>query len=134
MHLARVHSLQRSDRGASTETQELLHSRLRSAALIMFAGFAAFLVWHTVRIEFDSTLNVAVYAAHFATTLVIAAIGYALATEYRLTTRQLRAIELVTFGVPLAFFLLMQYARATQLVDELGMLPETAPCGNPRAA
>src|SRR6185369_6319746 len=99
VHLARIHLGQGSDGGRQTETQDLLRSRLRSAALLMFAGFASFLVWHTIRIELDSALKVTVYAAHFATTLVIAAIGYWLATEYRLTTRQLRVIELVTFGV-----------------------------------
>jgi serine/threonine-protein kinase len=128
VHLARVHLGQGSDSGGSIETQELLRSRLRSAALLMFAGFAAFLVWHTIRIELDSALKFTVYAAHFATTLIIAAIGYWLASEYPLTTRQLRAIELVAFGVPLAFFLLMQFAKTAEWVDELGTLPETAPC------
>jgi serine/threonine-protein kinase len=128
VHLARVHLGQGSDSGSSIEAQELLRSRLRSAALLMFAGFAAFLVWHTIRIELDSALKVTVYGAHFATTLIIAGIGYWLATEYPLTTRQLRAIELVAFGVPLSFFLLMQYAKTAEWVDELGTLPETAPC------
>jgi serine/threonine-protein kinase len=128
VHLARFHLGQGSDSGSSKETRELLRLRLRSAALLMFAGFAAFLVWHTIRIEFDSALKVGVYAAHFATTLIIAAIGYWLATVHPLTTRQLRAIELITFGVPLAFFLLMQYAKTAEWADELGTLPETAPC------
>jgi hypothetical protein len=124
----RVHLAQGSDSGRQTETQDLLRSRLRSAAILMFAGFAAFLVWHTIRLELDSALHVAVYAAHFATTLVIAAIGYWLAMEWPLSTRQLRTIELVTFGVPLMFFLLMQYEKSAEWADELGTLPETAPC------
>src|SRR5262245_15551330 len=93
----RVHLARGSDSGGSSDAQELLRSRLRSAALLMFTGFAAFLVWHTIRIEFDSALKVAVYAAHFGTTLILAAIGYSLATEYPLTTRQLRGVELLTF-------------------------------------
>ena len=50
----RVHLVQGSGTDLSGETEKLLRSRLRSAALLLFAGFAAFLVWHTIRIEFDS--------------------------------------------------------------------------------
>jgi hypothetical protein len=124
----RVHLAQGSDSGQMEQLQDLLRARLRTAAMIMFAGFAAFLVWHTIRIELDSALKAAVYAAHFATTLVIASVGYWLATEYPLTTRQLRLMEMTLFGVPMAFFLLLQYEKASEWVDDFGTLPETAPC------
>ena len=45
-----------------------------------FNGDAAFLIWHTIRLEFDSWLRVLLYLAHFATTLILAAIGFSLAS------------------------------------------------------
>ncbi|HMC12020.1 MAG TPA: serine/threonine protein kinase, partial [Pirellulaceae bacterium] len=122
----RVHLVKGSDSGRTGETENLLRARLRSAALLMFAGFAAFLVWHTIRIELDSWLRVAIYLAHFATTLTLAAIGFSLCTECPMTTRQLRVVELITFGVPLAFFLAMQYEKSVQWAGDYGVLPELA--------
>src|SRR4051812_41282707 len=124
----RVQLVQGSDSGRTGETEDLLCSRLRSASLLMFAGFAAFLVWHTIRIEFDSSLRVSLYAAHFATTLIVAAIGFSLCTACPMTARQLRWIELATFGVPLLFFVLLQYEKSVLWTDQFGVLPEVAPC------
>jgi serine/threonine-protein kinase len=123
----RVHLAQGSDSGQSEQTQNLLRSRLRSAALLMFAGFAAFLIWHTIRVQFESALKVAYYAAHFATTMTMGAISYLLASRLPLAPRQLRGVELATFGVPCAFFLLMQYERMVEWVSEYGTLPEVTP-------
>lgn len=124
----RVHLVQGSDSGRTGEAEYLLRLRLRSAAVLLFAGFAAFLVWHTIRIEFDSWLPVMVYAAHFACTLILAAIGIALCRECPMTVRQLRGVEMIAFGVPLAFFLLMQYEKSAKWADEYGVLPELGPC------
>src|SRR5688572_17301045 len=41
----RVHLVEGSDAGLSTETQSLLRLRLRSAALVILAGSAAFYLW-----------------------------------------------------------------------------------------
>jgi eukaryotic-like serine/threonine-protein kinase len=123
----RVHLVQGSDPGRSGETESLLRSRLRSAALLIFAGFAAFLVWHTIRIQFDAWLKVFVYGAHLACTMIVAAIAFSLCTRCRMTTRQLRWIELITFGVPIALFLLLQYDKVLSWSSESGILPDLSP-------
>jgi eukaryotic-like serine/threonine-protein kinase len=124
----RVHLCEGSGAHLSEETEGLLRARLRSASLLLFAGFASFLVWHTIRLELDSWLNVSVYLVHFTSTLILGAIGFSLCTRCPITTRQLRWIELVTFGVPLAFFLLLQYVKALQWVRDYGVLPEVWAC------
>ena len=124
----RVHLVRGSDSGRTEASEGLLRSRLRSAALLLFAGFAAFLVWHIFEIEFDSRLRVFVFAAHVAATFILAAIGYLLLTTWPLSARQLRAIELITFGAPLAFFVLLQYEKSLRWADEFGVLPEIGPC------
>ena len=124
----RVHLVRGSDSGRSGSMESLLRGRLRSASLLMFAGFAAFFVWHTVLIEFRSPLAVSIYAAHFVTTLILAAIGYSLSTTCPITQRQLRWIELVAFGAPLAFFVFMQIEKSIRWADEYGALPDISAC------
>lgn len=124
--LCRVHLAEGTGPELSGETESLLRTRLRNAALLMFGGFAAFLVWHTVRLELDQWSSVIVYGAHVVTTLVIGAISLVLLASYPLTTRRLRAIELVTFGAPVLFFMLLQHWRMTSWAVLYGVLPELA--------
>jgi hypothetical protein len=124
----RVHLVQGSGSGLSGEAETLLRSRLRSAALLLFAGFASFFVWHTFRIEFDTWSRAVVYAAHLACTLILGAIGFSLCTRCPISTRQLRWIELVTFGGPAAFFVLMQYDKYVEWSGKYVALPELSAC------
>ena len=119
----RVHLVQGSGAELTGETENLLRSRLRSAAVLMFAGCAVFFVWHTIRIELQDWLRVVVYVSHLGTALVLAAIGFALCNKCRFTTPQLRWVELVTFGMPLAFFSLVQHQVTTQSIAESGIVP-----------
>jgi serine/threonine-protein kinase len=122
-----VHLVEGSGPQLSGETEHLLRSRLRSAALLSFAGFAAFLVWHTLRIEFTSWILTAAYAGHIAATFILGAIGFSLSSRCPMTTRQLRGIELVTFGVPIAFFMLLQYSKLVQWTVQYAALPDLSP-------
>lgn len=124
----RVHLVQGSGSGQTGEAESLLRSRLRSAALLLFAGFAAFFVWHTFRIEFDSQMRVIVYATHLISTLILGTIGLSLCTRCPMTTRQLRWVEFVTFGVPVAFFLLLQYDKYVEWAGKFGTLPDLWAC------
>jgi hypothetical protein len=120
----RVHLVEGSGAALSGETENLLRSRLRSAAVLLFGGFAVFFVWHTTLVEFSDGLAVFIYAAHLLCTLALGAIGLSLCTRCPMTTRQLRAVELITFGVPLVFFLMLQYQKAVLHANEFGVLPE----------
>jgi hypothetical protein len=126
--VCRVHLVQGSDGGRTGDTENLLRWRLRTAALLLFAGFAAFFVWHTFRIRFDAWLPALVYLAHFSCTLLLAAVAFSLCDKRRLTTGQLRGVELIIFGVPAVFFVLLQYQRSVEWAGEFGVLPELFPC------
>jgi serine/threonine-protein kinase len=114
----RVHLVEGTGSQSSGELRELLRSRLRSAALLMFGGFAIFLLWHINTFEPTTALPIATFAAHFVVTLVLAAIGFSLCSKCRLTISQLRAVELITFAAPVAFFMLMQHSRTVYYVIE----------------
>jgi len=110
--------------GALAEGESLLQSRLRSAAVLLFSGSAVFLVWHIFRAEFSSWVPLALLLTHAAATLVLGGIAFFLCTARPIGVRRLRWIELLTFGVPLAFFLFLQHEKSAAWADKFGILPE----------
>ncbi len=119
----RVHLVEGSGTELSGDTENLLRSRLRSAALLLFAGFSSFLVYHIWQLDFGTWMQVVIFASHVATTAIMGLIGFSLCTRCQLSTQQLRGLELVTFAIPAAFFLLLQHAKAMNWADLYGMLP-----------
>jgi tRNA A-37 threonylcarbamoyl transferase component Bud32 len=112
----RVHLVEGSH--PTGELNELLRSRLRSAALLMFGGFAVFLVWHIFMFEPEPTLQIVTFVAHILVTMILGSVGFSLCSKCRMTLGQLRAVELITFAAPMAFFMLMQYTRTVFYVVE----------------
>jgi serine/threonine-protein kinase len=93
----------------TSETQVLLRSRLRAAAFILLVGFGAFLVRHVVGLLSGEPFDVVLLAAHV---LVVLVLGYAslpLCRHCAVSLRKLRVAELIIFGLPAAFFLLLQH-------------------------
>ncbi|MEX2176876.1 MAG: serine/threonine-protein kinase [Pirellulaceae bacterium] len=120
----KVHLVEGSGPELSGETENLLRSRLRSAALLSFTGFAAFLVWHIQRLSLAEWSYIVLFGAHFLTTAVLGLIGMSLCNRCQLSTRQLRWVELLTFSVPVAFFMLLQYNKSVLWADDYNVLPE----------
>jgi serine/threonine-protein kinase len=118
----RVHLVEGSGSQLSGEVQQLLRGRLRSAALLMFGGFASYLLYRIFSVELDSTLAIVTFVAHIAVTLAVGAVGFSLCSKCRLTTSRLRIVELITFGMPLLFFMLQSHAKTVIAVTEKGHL------------
>lgn len=114
----RVHLALGSGSQPSGELNELLRSRLRSAALLMFGGFAIFLIWHIFIFEPHTTLKIVTFVAHVLVTMVLGAVGFSLCSKCRMTIGQLRAVELIAFGIPVGFFMLMQHGDVVRAVIE----------------
>ena len=114
----RVHLVEGSGSQHSGELNELLRSRLRSAALLMFGGFAIFLIWHIFIFQPHTTLKIVTFIAHLLVTMVLGAVGFSLCSKCRMTNGQLRAVELVAFGIPVVFFMLMQHGDVVRMVIE----------------
>ena len=120
----KVHLVEGSGSELSGETENLLRSRLRSAALLLFTGFASFLVWHTIRLDISTPSAVAVYLTHIVCTFILGGIGIGLCSKQAISTQRLRIIELLTFGAPTAFFMLLQYNRTVYMTETHGIYPE----------
>jgi eukaryotic-like serine/threonine-protein kinase len=123
----RVHLVQGTETGSGGDTESLLHGRLRSAALLIFSGLAMFLVWHTIRVRFDAWPRVLAYGAHFTAAMVVAGIAYLLSSPARFSTKQLRWLELATFGVTTILFLFLQYEKLASWAEQIGLLPDLSP-------
>ncbi len=91
------------------ETQDLLRSRLRTATLVLFAGFAAFLAVHGSYTDFSRSVEVFLFGFHVAATVVLGLLAASLCRHCDLPLWWLRVSEWITFGLPAVFFLVVQY-------------------------
>lgn len=96
----------------SSETASVLRVRLRAAAICLFAGFALFLVWRWVSPPPPAaTPKPWLTYLHFATTALLAVPVLALCRKCeQQTLTWLRAYELLIFGMPAVFFVLLNVA------------------------
>ena len=108
------------------ETRVLLRSRLRAAAFTLLLGFAVFLVRHVVGVLSGEPLDPALLGLHVLVVLVLGFSALPLWRHYTLSLRKLRLAELVIFGLPAVFFLLLQH-RATLSEAARSYLPPPMP-------
>jgi eukaryotic-like serine/threonine-protein kinase len=93
----------------SKETQSLLRSRLRIAALLLGAGFGTFFVRQLFTADYASgwSLFMLIFQGLVTVTLLLVGGGLCHKCSYAIST--LRIAELVIFGVPALFFVFMQW-------------------------
>lgn len=109
--------------GQFSETmRELLRQRLRMASLILFGGFAGFLIRNLLVTSVDTYSHVLI--PHLTVTVILGGLGLYLTGRARPTLHQLRVLEAVVFVIPAAFFCWMQYASETQTSR---FVPEAGP-------
>ncbi len=110
----------------TTETQALLRSRLRAAALILLIGFGVFLIRHVVGMLAGEPFFAVLLGFHV---LVVMVLGFSAASLYRQRTvslPKLRIAELIIFGLPAAFFLMLQHRFALEDAGR-GVIPPLLP-------
>jgi serine/threonine-protein kinase len=108
------------------ETEGLLRFRLRAAAFILLIGFAVFLIRHTVGVLGGEPLDKFLLAAHIVVVLVLAFSCMPLCRQCPVSMRKLRISELIIFGFPAAFFLLLQH-RVTLSEVARSFMPPPVP-------
>jgi serine/threonine-protein kinase len=110
----------------TSETQVLLRRRLRAAALILLVGFGVFLVRHVVGVLTGEPLSVPLLSFHVLVVLVLGLSAAPLCRQHAVSIKKLRVAELVIFGLPAAFFLLLQH-RVTLEDAGRGYMPAPMP-------
>jgi hypothetical protein len=89
----------------SAEIQQLLRSRLRMAALLLALGFGLFFIRGAFLVDFSRAADVVLWALNGTVFAMLTVFGAGLCRRCPMTTRKLRWLELVVFGLPAVYFL-----------------------------
>jgi serine/threonine-protein kinase len=105
----RVALVEGSGPGLKHELRQLVRTRLRTATLVIAAGFAAFLFTNAFRINYSHALDVQLFGLHATATVLLALLASILTRHRDMSMGGLRFIEFLTFGMPAALFMVGQY-------------------------
>jgi tRNA A-37 threonylcarbamoyl transferase component Bud32 len=108
------------------ETQVLLRLRLRAAAFMLLIGFGVFLIRHIAGILMGEPLVPLLLGFHVLVVLVLTLSAAPLCRHSGVSLKQLRISELIIFGLPVAFFLMLQH-RMTMEDYGRGVMPPPLP-------
>lgn len=102
----------------SAETRDLLRNRLRIAAIMFFIGFSAFLIrslfhWN----ELMQSDQLSLFYTHGLVTAVLGVFAVRLCQHCSYSLTKLRIAELVIFGCPALFFVVMGWQDTTWLMS-----------------
>jgi tRNA A-37 threonylcarbamoyl transferase component Bud32 len=114
----------------SGETHALLRRRLRIVAVLLFIGFSSFLVWTLVMSMIDSTWGEEfglLFWGHVGVTAFLGFLAWKLCGHCNLSVKTLRIAELLVFGVPATFFLVMDFERLEYAAMAPGGHPHVPP-------
>ncbi len=93
----------------SKETQSLLRSRLRMAALALGGGFGVFFLRQLFTVDYRNASELFLFIFQALVTLTLLAVGGRMCNKCTFSLKTLRGAELVIFGVPALFFVAMQW-------------------------
>jgi serine/threonine-protein kinase len=107
------------------ETQALLRLRLRAAAFVLLIGFGVFLIRHVAGVLTGEPLYPMLLSAHVLVVLVLSFFAVALWRhgDVSINITKLRIAELVIFGLPAAFFLILQHRVTLEVAGHSRMPP-----------
>src|SRR3954447_13178636 len=102
----------------SAETRDLLRNRLRIAAIMFFVGFSAFLIrWLFHWNEWIYSEQMPLFYTHGVVTAILGAFAVRLCRHCAYPLTKLRIAELVIFGCPAFFFLMMGLRDTSMLLN-----------------
>jgi len=96
----------------TSQTERLLRVRLRMAVLVLFFGFAAFLVRNVFELDFSVAREAVGFGFQVVVTVVLGLLSVFLCCRRAISMRWLRLSELLIFGLPAALFLFAEYSMA----------------------
>lgn len=121
-----IQLVQGSADALTSETDDLLRRRLRSASLVLFVGFLCFLVRSLFYLDrLESTLDHVMLANHVLVTVITGLVGFRLCMNCSFIAKHLRIFELVIFLDSAVFFMLLSYWVLTTSAPKGYLLPIT---------
>jgi serine/threonine-protein kinase len=110
----------------TVETQALLRSRLRAAALILLIGFGVFLIRHIAGAFAGEELSPVLLSVHVLVVIVLGICAAPLCRSCTVSLAKLRVTELIIFGSPAVFFVMVEHRVTLQDADR-GVMPPFMP-------
>ena len=107
----------------TTETQALLQVRLRAADLMLLIGFGIFLVRHAIGDLWGEPISPVLLGFHVLVVLVLSLSAARLWRRRDMSVKQLWISELVIFGLPAVFFLMLQHRVTMEDATRVFMPP-----------
>jgi serine/threonine-protein kinase len=102
----------------SQETRDVLRNRLRIAAVLLFVGFAAFLLrWPFYWDEWGTEQHRWLLYSQVGVTVLLGLVAVKLCRRCMLALPMLRVAEALVFGAPAVYFLVKQYHEASTAVN-----------------
>jgi len=114
----KIHLVEGSGQGLTGEVCGVLRMRLRMAAILLAGGLVAFLVYYTIRMQFDTTLKLAAYIMHWIATIACVYAAVSLCRRCPHSHAKLRFFEFAIFGVVAALFAIGQYAWTVTYAEQ----------------
>ncbi len=127
MMRAPVALVQGSSPHLSGEVHDVLRTRLRAVAIMMFIGFTAFLIRTLLFEPLDTLSRQFVLADMTAMSVISAALSYTLCRSCPMSMRKLRVIEMVLFVAAGQVILASQWLQSTTLAATQKQLPQITP-------
>jgi serine/threonine-protein kinase len=108
----------------SGETQTVLQTRLRIAALTLSFGFGIFLVYHVTQVRWTDPADLFLFVFHVLLTLVLSACGFSFCRKKcQFSAGVLHAKEILIFGLPALFFICVHWLHMSECSHESKALP-----------
>ncbi|MCA9237602.1 MAG: serine/threonine protein kinase, partial [Planctomycetales bacterium] len=110
----RVALVEGSSPHMSAETRALLRRRLRIVACLLLGGFSVFLLWSLIAFpitEHVKEQRLALFVSHVGVVLMLALLARKLCAKCDMSLPMLRGAEALVFGVPAAFFVMLNYEK-----------------------
>lgn len=110
-----------------SETRSVLGDRLRIVAILLFCGFLAFLLRSFLSPDvYLERMHRTVFYAHIAVTLLMGLVALRICKHCDFSLVKLRWVELLVFGAPAAFFLLIDYHQLYHCASQASEHPHIA--------
>ncbi len=102
----------------SQETLNILRDRLRIVALLLCAGFAAYLIWALLSpTRYFATHSQTMLWCHAGVTALLALLAQRMCARCNHVLKHLRFTEWLVFGAPALFFLLLNYEQLVECAE-----------------
>lgn len=119
------------DTCSSRHANDLLQTRLRTAAFALGIGFLIFSLWSLVQLlwEFPSNTGTTTLGVEVVTTVVLMGVAWWLSKQQQATANCLRWSEFLIFASPAASLLVMHYRDVVFLASHYSFIPHISMSG-----